>query len=475
MNPYADYISPAYTTSGPIGRRRSSSGGGCRARIRVSSSPTCRSLALSTAWDGFPKLRLRYKTCSSWRQAMPKQARDCNRSRQFCRRSGRTIRTTAAGCRFRLKHCAGALPAICWAESVGSLEAMIGRACGDAEALARAIEAVSEAAGPLGSHRQLYGVQASARVAELMALLKEANAQVRDLTRRTEKLFGRDRAIHRTRRGAIAIGRVRASAIVDAPQGRRIGRGRPGRPRCRRGSCRLVSRSAGRGAIRPLVLLGDLRCATAILRAPCGCSGWPTVLIRLPWRRGAPLSGCFRLATCRARRPFSRFCREERSRQSVRFQPDDGLHARTVQERRVDSAARRSKCRVERGTLGYVVSGALPFQVAGYSVRTQALLDSLPPVGIRPICFTQPGFPWDRPHLLAPGQDVPPESVRQCNLSSHALAGASRSKCRARDGGGCSGGTVSRTRDRDGPGRLEQSECLAGAHGSSLRWRDVRL
>ena len=74
--------------------------------------------------------------------------------------------------------------------SVGSLEAMIGRAFGDAEAFARAIEAVSEAAGPLSSHRQLYGVQASARVTELMALLKEANAQVRDLTRRTEKLFG---------------------------------------------------------------------------------------------------------------------------------------------------------------------------------------------------------------------------------------------------------------------------------------------
>src|SRR4029077_13196628 len=71
-----------------------------------------------------------------------------------------------------------------------SLEATIGRACGDAEALARAIEAVAEAAGPLSSQRQLYGVQASARVAELMALLKEAKAQVRDLTRRTEKLFG---------------------------------------------------------------------------------------------------------------------------------------------------------------------------------------------------------------------------------------------------------------------------------------------
>src|SRR6185295_15819105 len=38
---------------------------------------------------------------------------------------------------------------------------------------------------------------------------------------------------------------------------------------------------------------------------------------------------------------------------------------------------------VERGTLGYVVSGALPLQVAGYGVRTQALLDSLPAVGIR--------------------------------------------------------------------------------------------
>src|SRR5262249_262232 len=56
---------------------------------------------------------------------------------------------------------------------------------------------------------------------------------------------------------------------------------------------------------------------------------------------------------------------------------------------------------VRPGRVGYVVSGSLPFQLAGYSVRTQELLSGMAQTGLDPLCFTQPGFPWDRPHLIS--------------------------------------------------------------------------
>ena len=353
---------------------------------------------------------------------------------------------------------------------------MIGRACGDAEAFARAIEAVSEAAGPLSSHRQLYGVQASARVAELMASLKEAKARVRDLTRRTEKLFGEiERStghaaaplrsagyapprslMHRKAEELVAA--VRADRGVDAALAA-LYREAPVEERS------VLLYSLG-------ISLRDSDLASAVRMFWLAYGADPTPRAALACAVGMFQAGDLSSASALIEMSSEKDAHGSQPAFSRTMVSTLALFRKGVS---IPPRADRNG-RIERGTLGYVVSGALPFQVAGYSVRTQALLDSLPAVGIRPICFTQPGFPWDRPHLLAPGQDVPPESdCRQCNLSSHAVAGACRSKCRARDSGGCSGGTVSRARDRDGPGRLEQSECLAGAHGSSLRWRNFRL
>lgn len=45
----------------------------------------------------------------------------------------------------------------------------------------------------------------------------------------------------------------------------------------------------------------------------------------------------------------------------------------------------------------YVASGSLPFQVAGYAVCTHQLLMGLVRTGVDCVCFTRPGYPWDRP------------------------------------------------------------------------------
>lgn len=292
---------------------------------------------------------------------------------------------------------------------VGSLGAMIGRAFAEAEALARAIEAVSDAGGPHSSHRQLYGVQASGRVAELMALLKEANDRVRDLSRRTEKLFLRmERSSghaaaplrstgHAPPRSLVRhkieelIAAVRAEQGVDAALAALYREA-------------LVEDRSGLLSSLGTALHGsDLASAVRTFWLAYGADPTPSAARRAAVRmfRAGDLSSASTLL-------------DVLPEQSVRdLQSAFGrtmISTLALFRNGVTIPPRADRnAEVARGTLGYVVSGALPFQVAGYSVRTQALLDSLPAVGIRPICFTQPGFPWDRPHLLTPGQDVPLE------------------------------------------------------------------
>lgn len=56
--------------------------------------------------------------------------------------------------------------------------------------------------------------------------------------------------------------------------------------------------------------------------------------------------------------------------------------------------------------LVYVASGSLPFQIAGYTIRTHQLLKALVASGVDAVCLTRPGYPWDRPRALAGGHVV---------------------------------------------------------------------
>jgi len=289
---------------------------------------------------------------------------------------------------------------------------------------------VSETAGPLSSHRQLYGLQASARAAELMASLKEAKARVWDLTRRTEKLFGEIE---------------RSTGHAAAPL-RSAGYAPPRSLMHRKAEELLAAVRADRGVDAALAALyreapveersvllyslgislrdSDLASAVRMFWLAYGADPTPRAALRGAVRmfQAGDLSSASTLLGIlpekNAHGSQSAFSRTMVSTLAL-FRKGVSIPPRADRNGRI-----------ERGTLGYVVSGALPFQVAGYSVRTQALLESLPPVGIRPICFTQPGFPWDRPHLLAPGRDVPTESTvgrvsyRHAPLPERAARGA---------------------------------------------------
>src|SRR5262249_24250140 len=73
---------------------------------------------------------------------------------------------------------------------IGGLEAFVRAARIKAGSRARNVGVGGQAAGARSTRRQLYGLQAERRVGELIGVIEEAATIVRDLARRTEKLFG---------------------------------------------------------------------------------------------------------------------------------------------------------------------------------------------------------------------------------------------------------------------------------------------
>jgi glycosyltransferase involved in cell wall biosynthesis len=61
--------------------------------------------------------------------------------------------------------------------------------------------------------------------------------------------------------------------------------------------------------------------------------------------------------------------------------------------------------------VAYVASSSLPYKVVGYTVRTHSLLSALREEGVGVQCYVRPGYPWDRPAVLAAEQ--PPSGVRR--------------------------------------------------------------
>ena len=57
-------------------------------------------------------------------------------------------------------------------------------------------------------------------------------------------------------------------------------------------------------------------------------------------------------------------------------------------------------------SIAYVASSALPFQMAGYTVRTQSLLRALLEHDVHVRCYTRPGYPWDRRDVTLPDDGV---------------------------------------------------------------------
>lgn len=63
-----------------------------------------------------------------------------------------------------------------------------------------------------------------------------------------------------------------------------------------------------------------------------------------------------------------------------------------------------------RFSVAYVAASALPYQMAGYTVRTHALLTALKDRALNIKCYTRPGYPWDR-SILSSRDAALPETV----------------------------------------------------------------
>jgi len=50
--------------------------------------------------------------------------------------------------------------------------------------------------------------------------------------------------------------------------------------------------------------------------------------------------------------------------------------------------------------IAYIASSSQPWSISGYTNRTHELLSALQRSGEEVVCFTRPGFPWDRPNVL---------------------------------------------------------------------------
>ncbi|MGJ8530401.1 glycosyltransferase family 4 protein [Maritalea sp.] len=56
--------------------------------------------------------------------------------------------------------------------------------------------------------------------------------------------------------------------------------------------------------------------------------------------------------------------------------------------------------------IAYVASSSQPWSISGYTNRTHELLSALQRAGEEVVCFTRPGFPWDRPNVLNEAEEV---------------------------------------------------------------------
>lgn len=278
---------------------------------------------------------------------------------------------------------------------IGAIESAVELAVGHGAALGRLVEAYGEAEGDSPSHRQLYSLQAAGRIEELAQELKKARSVIRVLGRRTSKLI---EMLH----GASEGGPVPAPAKF-VPH-------------------RFSWRESGTNAAVETFRANGFEVAALSLLRNCLPDQRSTALAEF----GAALQEVDRSAAVRAfwlafganPTPFT----AERMAFKM-FQSGDLTNASAlavagpvsttspvVAEMRSTIALFRDGIEipvpaanaVTTPRVAYVASGSLPFQVAGYTVRTQQMLTALARAGVDCACFTRPGYPWDRPRAHLP-------------------------------------------------------------------------
>lgn len=273
--------------------------------------------------------------------------------------------------------------------STGSIDLLIDQATRQAVALSQLVNAYSEAAGDLEGHRRLYGEQNAKRLEELVESLQATRKSVRAVARRTDRLM----------------------EVVDKFSGRRRFGPVPANP---------LSRAKWRETIVALALevhqehgtkaavawvlrqaLLDDRQSIFSLIADALREKDPEATLQFLW-----LSYGARPTPESAERLASKMFQAGNLSSAgalLRGAPEGSstpfvieMHSSIARFRNGLAIPEPSSSPPPGPRVAYVASGSLPFQVSGYTTRTHEIVAGLVKVGVDCICFTRPGFPWDR-------------------------------------------------------------------------------
>lgn len=283
-------------------------------------------------------------------------------------------------------------------DAIGTLIDLANR---QTEALSELVNAYGDSEGALGGHRHRYALQAVAKIDELVEQLKDAKRSARALAKRTSAMF--ETFDKFTGQAAPSL------PPVKQPLSRNVWRETLVNLACD------IHRAHGlepalswllREALvedRPAIFADlatalretDRDASIRLLWLSYGAKPSPAIAERTASKmfQNGNLSSASALVKAAPSGTSSPFAVEMRSsasmfREGVRIPPMS----------QVSFASER---------VAYVASGSLPFQVAGYTIRTHQLMTGLARAGVDCVCFTRPGFPWDRPRAMSSGQATP--------------------------------------------------------------------
>ncbi|GEP58617.1 glycosyltransferase family 4 protein [Reyranella soli] len=274
--------------------------------------------------------------------------------------------------------------------SVGAVEAAIDLALRQIATLPSCVHSYGDAEGELRAHRQLYALQAEARIDELSRQLREVKRTLQVLTRRTGKMLDafEDEVADRKRvtPSEHRFFRVHsvdsvAKSAVDIHRSRDFETAVMWLFRTNSVDDRQSLLMSFGDALREFDRLSAIRAYWLAF----GASPTSIMAERIAARmfQSGDLTNSSALVRLAPSVASSAVIEEMRSSISI-F--NEGIDIPPAEHATGD---------LKR--LAYVASTSLPFQVAGYTVRTHQLLSALAGSGVDCICFTRPGYPWDRP------------------------------------------------------------------------------
>jgi glycosyltransferase involved in cell wall biosynthesis/tetratricopeptide (TPR) repeat protein len=286
--------------------------------------------------------------------------------------------------------------------SASSIDMLIDQAARQAVALSQLVSTYSEANGDLGGHRRLYGEQNTKRLEELVELLQTARKSARAVTRRTDRLMevvdkfsGRRRSNVPAPRNPLSRTKWRETMVALALEVHQE-HGTKATVAWVLRQALLDDRQIIFSLLADALREKDQEATLQFLWLSYGEKPTPENAERLASKmfQAGNLSDTGALLRGAPKGTSAPFVIE--------------MHSSVARFRDGVAIPAPSSSPPPGPRVAYVASGSLPFQVSGYTTRTHEIVSGLVKAGVDCVCFTRPGFPWDRSR----GQTIELDSSR---------------------------------------------------------------